>query len=134
MRISQRLGFPRCEAGDDAEYWLLGHLVGLGKLASTELGSTRYGPRFSRLHAHINHLKRMGAVGSLEFYRFCDILTTGLASSDDEDRPLTLLIPGSPVRVPAAVINYAGYVRDNVVSECPVGKDGKRDVEAVGVP
>jgi hypothetical protein len=45
-----------------------------------------------------------------------------------------LRLPGSPVRVPAAVINYAGYVRDNIVSECPVGKDGKRDFEAVSSP
>lgn len=74
-------------------------------------------------------------MGSIEFYRFCDILTAGLASSEDADEELkTLRIPGSPVRVPAAIINYAGYVRDNIVSECPIGKDGKRDVEAVSTP
>ncbi|GHJ84782.1 hypothetical protein NliqN6_1184 [Naganishia liquefaciens] len=71
------------------------------------------------------------AVGSLEFYRFCDILTAGLASSEDADGDLaTFHIPGSPARVPAAVMNYAGYVRDHIVSECPAGADGRRDVEA----
>lgn len=72
-------------------------------------------------------------VGSLEFYRFCDILTAGLASPHDLAPPsrLQASLPGSPVKVSAAVLNYAGYVRDNVVEECPRGKDGKRDVQAV---
>ncbi|KAI5450429.1 Serine carboxypeptidase S28 [Naganishia albida] len=71
-------------------------------------------------------------VGSLEFYRFCDILTAGLASPHDLAPPsrLQASLPGSLVKVSAAVLNYAGYVRDNVVEECPRGKDGKRDVQA----
>ncbi|KAJ9091424.1 hypothetical protein QFC21_007214 [Naganishia friedmannii] len=59
---------------------------------------------------------------------FCDILTAGLASSDSTDTLTTL--PGSPIKVPAALINYAEYVKDNIVVDCPVGKNGKRDVEA----
>ena len=62
---------------------------------------------------------------------FCDILTAGLASSDSAKAFTTL--PGSPIKIPAALINYAGYVKDNIVVECPVGEDGKRDVEAVSL-
>ncbi|WWD21383.1 hypothetical protein CI109_105868 [Kwoniella shandongensis] len=48
------------------------------------------------------------AIGSLEFYNFCDTLTAGGASSR-----LGL------VKVPAEVVNYAKYIKENVVSRCP---------------
>jgi hypothetical protein len=63
------------------------------------------------------------AVGSLEFYRFCDILTAGGASTSI-----------GPLRIPSAVLNYAGYVKEHVVSRCPPDKNGKRDVEDVSRP
>ncbi|OWZ38641.1 serine carboxypeptidase [Cryptococcus neoformans c45] len=48
------------------------------------------------------------AVGSTEFYNFCDALTAGGAGTKI-----------GLVRVPASVLNYAKYIKENVVSKCP---------------
>ncbi|KAJ9097849.1 hypothetical protein QFC19_006640 [Naganishia cerealis] len=46
-----------------------------------------------------------------------------LASSDSDSFDALTTLPGSPLTVPAALINYAGYVRENIVTECPIGDD-----------
>ncbi|KIR63875.1 serine carboxypeptidase [Cryptococcus bacillisporus CA1873] len=48
------------------------------------------------------------AVGSTEFYNFCDALTAGGGGSKI-----------GLIRVPASVLNYAKYIKENVVSKCP---------------
>ncbi|RSH95203.1 hypothetical protein EHS25_000289 [Saitozyma podzolica] len=50
------------------------------------------------------------AIGSDEFQNFCDALTAGGAGSQI-----------GLVRVPAEVMNYAKYIKENVVSKCPEG-------------
>lgn len=73
----------------------------------------------------------MIAVGSDEFYRFCDVLT-----SQPSKRILSLggikLPPRvGPLKVPVAIYQYAQYVRDMVEESCPLVQDGKPDVEQV---
>ncbi|AAW43974.1 conserved hypothetical protein [Cryptococcus deneoformans JEC21] len=48
------------------------------------------------------------AVGSTEFYNFCDALTAGGAGTKI-----------GLIRVPASVLNYAKYIKENIVSKCP---------------
>lgn len=59
-------------------------------------------------------------VGSDEFYRFCDILTAGGASSNI-----------GFVKIPSEIMNYASYIKENIVNRCPADKNGKRDIEDV---
>ncbi|ODN75032.1 hypothetical protein L202_06253 [Cryptococcus amylolentus CBS 6039] len=47
-------------------------------------------------------------VGSMEFYKFCDALTVGGAGSKI-----------GLISVPASVLNYAKYIKETVVAECP---------------
>ncbi|ORY33065.1 serine carboxypeptidase S28-domain-containing protein [Naematelia encephala] len=61
------------------------------------------------------------AVGSEAFYGFCDALTAGGAASQI-----------GLVRIPAAVVNFAGYIKTEVVTTCPPGQDEKSIQDCFG--
>ena len=70
-------------------------------------------------------------VGSDEFYRFCDVLTSQPSKETLSLGGLHLPLRVGPLKIPVAIYQYAQYVRDMVEESCPLVKDGKPDVEQV---
>ncbi len=79
------------------------------------------------------------AVGSEGFYEFCDALTADGGEGEGEGKDggflmnvEGLLVAKLPIlRIPRVVMNYAGWVKEHVVTRCPTDDDGKQDIEDV---